>query len=114
MQLNWEILRNRTVRRVGLRDGVPKYKCVLRDDQSGLDLKPIPPPHLTDANCSDSAAMVFEAAAGHSPRSQAIGPGGRLSLLKPRHLLGSHTKTLRPIVSQTSKRGLTCPVFERT
>ena len=43
-----------------------------------------------------------------------VGPRHRLSLLKSRHLSGSHTKTLRPIVSQTSKRGLTCPVFERT
>ena len=36
-----------------------------------------------------------------NPRVGPLGTTGRLSFLKSRHLFGSHTKTLRPIVSQT-------------
>ena len=61
-----------------------------------------------------SAAMVFEAAAGHNPRSQAIGPGGRLSLLKPRLSLAVKRNAQTHRLSNAVGDVLPSPVFERT
>ena len=43
-----------------------------------------------------------------------FGPRHRLSLLKPRHLPSSHTRTLRPIVSWSRRWAPTCPMTKRT
>ena len=117
---------SRTCPHGDIRDGYQENSFVLRENQSGLGYKLIPPPHFACANCSAMRRWFLMQRLGvpqliragqNCPYYQTkpdLTPSGQLSPQKSRHTFGSHTKTLRPIVSQTSKRGLACPMSERT
>ena len=97
-----------------IRDGYQENSFVLRENQSGLGYKLIPPPHFACANCSAMRRWFLMQRLGvpqliragqNCPYYQTtpdLTPSGQLSPQKSRHTFGSHTKTLRPIVSQTA------------
>ncbi len=81
-------------------DGIPEGRVCFTEGQR-LVCK-ANPPHLAYANCTALRRWFLKKRPVINPGVGPLGTTGRLSFLKPRHLFGSHTKTLRPIVSQTA------------